>query len=451
MVPFDGPNLGAVFISWNRNWFRRADPESPPSKSAFYLSSAAGVRRACVDAPVKIYTCLLARWRLHCCSCPPCFIMARHLQLQRYPYQCTLRLWYLETPMTLVQRTGTAPLIDCIRQVLGLWPYSTSALISLFALLVNLMNVFAIHWKSLESPSFHPFRWLKGSARDLHGTQAAHSKKILREAQQVPGGALFSQLKKGVKDAMVISTEWCDHQNMQKGYKSSKKTIRKIQWGEVIMHKGYKKIALVKSQRKVPMPSGKLRVDECEDRGTMVFKSLRQKFWVLFDSLFLNGWFLLFVVFGWVWLVVFRLLFHFEAWRYFLHNFLRKMLQQTKRQRPTPRAGFIGTRSRIKKPSVPMTKTHVVLTCFVSVLQLYFFVLVCFICVCLCLSFCAFLSGCFFCLLIFLAFLCVWVFVFCVRFFVWLCSCLFVFVFWLFGIFVCLLCFCFCGCVFLRQ
>ena len=35
MVPFDGPNLGAVFISWNRNRFRRADPESPPSKSAF--------------------------------------------------------------------------------------------------------------------------------------------------------------------------------------------------------------------------------------------------------------------------------------------------------------------------------------------------------------------------------------------------------------------------------
>ena len=26
-----------------------------------------------------------------------------------YPYQCTLRLWYLETPMTHVQRTGTAP------------------------------------------------------------------------------------------------------------------------------------------------------------------------------------------------------------------------------------------------------------------------------------------------------------------------------------------------------
>ena len=33
-----------------------------------------------------------------------------------YPYQCTLRLWYLETPMTLLQRTGTAPLIDCIRR-----------------------------------------------------------------------------------------------------------------------------------------------------------------------------------------------------------------------------------------------------------------------------------------------------------------------------------------------
>ena len=31
-------------------------------------------------------------------------------RLLEYPYQCTLRLWYLETPMTFVQRTGTAPL-----------------------------------------------------------------------------------------------------------------------------------------------------------------------------------------------------------------------------------------------------------------------------------------------------------------------------------------------------
>ena len=31
--------------------------------------------------------------------------------------------------------------------------------------------------KSLESRSFHLLRWLKGSARDLRGTQAAHSKK----------------------------------------------------------------------------------------------------------------------------------------------------------------------------------------------------------------------------------------------------------------------------------
>ena len=29
MVPFDGPNFGAVLESWNRNWFRRADPETP--------------------------------------------------------------------------------------------------------------------------------------------------------------------------------------------------------------------------------------------------------------------------------------------------------------------------------------------------------------------------------------------------------------------------------------
>ena len=37
--------------------FRGADSESPPSKSAFYPSSAAGIRPACVDGPVNcIYT-----------------------------------------------------------------------------------------------------------------------------------------------------------------------------------------------------------------------------------------------------------------------------------------------------------------------------------------------------------------------------------------------------------
>ena len=72
MVPFDGPNFGAVFISWNRNWFRRADPESPPSKSAFYLSSAAGIRLACVDGPVNSIhegdACIVAvsLWRDNC-------------------------------------------------------------------------------------------------------------------------------------------------------------------------------------------------------------------------------------------------------------------------------------------------------------------------------------------------------------------------------------------------
>ena len=35
MVPFDGPNFGAVFVSWNRNWFRRADHESPLQKVRF--------------------------------------------------------------------------------------------------------------------------------------------------------------------------------------------------------------------------------------------------------------------------------------------------------------------------------------------------------------------------------------------------------------------------------
>ena len=37
-----------------------------------------------------------------------------------YLDQCTLPLWYRETSTTTVQRTDTAPLIDCIRQLLAL-------------------------------------------------------------------------------------------------------------------------------------------------------------------------------------------------------------------------------------------------------------------------------------------------------------------------------------------
>ena len=32
-----------------------------------------------------------------------------------HPCRCTLRLWYLDTPMTLVRRLGTAPFIDRLR------------------------------------------------------------------------------------------------------------------------------------------------------------------------------------------------------------------------------------------------------------------------------------------------------------------------------------------------
>ena len=49
-----------------------------------------------------------------------------HFVVSSYSYDCittsialstrTNALWYLETPMTLLQRTGTAPLIDCIRR-----------------------------------------------------------------------------------------------------------------------------------------------------------------------------------------------------------------------------------------------------------------------------------------------------------------------------------------------
>ena len=42
--------------------------------------------------------------------------------------------------------------------------------------MINLLNVFD-KVEKLGSPSFHPFRWLKGSARDLRGTPAAYSKK----------------------------------------------------------------------------------------------------------------------------------------------------------------------------------------------------------------------------------------------------------------------------------
>ena len=63
----------------------------------------------------------------------------------------------------------------CQQTTVHLWSNSTSALISLFALLFNWM-VLQWSWKVRKSV-FFLFRWLKGSAYDLHGTQAAHRKK----------------------------------------------------------------------------------------------------------------------------------------------------------------------------------------------------------------------------------------------------------------------------------
>ena len=36
------------------------------------------------------------------------FVVLSLSTITEYPYQCTLRLWYLEAPITFVQRTGTA-------------------------------------------------------------------------------------------------------------------------------------------------------------------------------------------------------------------------------------------------------------------------------------------------------------------------------------------------------
>ena len=66
-------------------------------------------------------------------------IVSRDLFLSSW----SLCLWYFETYMTHVQ--GTMPSIDCIRQVLGLWPSSTSAWIRFVCIDVQL--VFAMSWK----------------------------------------------------------------------------------------------------------------------------------------------------------------------------------------------------------------------------------------------------------------------------------------------------------------
>ena len=86
--------------------------------------------------------------------------------------------------------------IDSIRQVLCLWLNSTSALISLIALLLNLFQV-CIIMKSLVSPSFHLLRWLKGSACDLRGTQAAAQQK-----KRWLGGIDVRETK------LMINSEW---------------------------------------------------------------------------------------------------------------------------------------------------------------------------------------------------------------------------------------------------
>ena len=64
-------------------------------------------RRVCLTG-LQLSFVVLSLSTYHCVDCV------------EYPYQCTLRLWYLETPMTFVQRTGTVPLFDRLRQILRL-------------------------------------------------------------------------------------------------------------------------------------------------------------------------------------------------------------------------------------------------------------------------------------------------------------------------------------------
>ena len=136
-----------------------------------------------------------------------------------YPYQCILRLWYLETPMTILQRTGTAPLIDCIRQVLRLWPYSTSALICLFALLLNLMNAFAIKVRKVRLFT-HFADWRAPPATFVGRKQRTAKKnepndcsapKFLMHRRWLDSGMVFSSLTHSIAEANLFSNLFALH------------------------------------------------------------------------------------------------------------------------------------------------------------------------------------------------------------------------------------------------
>ena len=96
-----------------------------------------------------------------------------------------------------------------------------------------------------------------------------------RLLRYVPGGAPFSQLNKGVKDAMAISTKWCHtsskhYKTCNKATKIPNRTIRKISVGRsqearpCVQDEGSGEIPKESTYARVGKGAGR---HECEDRG----------------------------------------------------------------------------------------------------------------------------------------------------------------------------------------
>ena len=108
--------------------------------------------------------------------------------------KCTLRLWYSK-PHDTCATDRYAPSIDWIRQVLGPWPNSTLTVIS-FVCIVACLRYLLQCLEKLVSPSFHLFRWLKGSARDLRGSDG-HLNVWSRERRSLFGSCQMPWKKLG--------------------------------------------------------------------------------------------------------------------------------------------------------------------------------------------------------------------------------------------------------------
>ena len=115
-TPLGAPSLVVwlgLTTSWRRTTERKLSGLWGCCDGTFHMFHQVLGWSSCLHSPTNRHALVLPGELFHRTPIVICgftIVYYHCVDCVEYPYQCTLRLWYLETPMTFVQRTGTAPL-----------------------------------------------------------------------------------------------------------------------------------------------------------------------------------------------------------------------------------------------------------------------------------------------------------------------------------------------------